>query len=300
LSEDFVMLCDKVDKPFNSSRHLFEPKLNGLRIVRKQVNGKVTLYSRTGRDITVAFPDLVAPSEFNHLIDGEAVVMGEDGVPCFNYAQQRFGVQDTFKAKMRAKQYPAQYWAFDMLSNGGNLEPYPLLTRKQALAKWDLPKNCHLNPYVVGEGVALFNKLTPQGWEGTVAKELDSPYIRRRSRLWIKAKAFKEGKFVVVGVTRGQGNREGGIGALLLAEVKGNDLIYVGEVGTGLTFEDLAELQKRLIRTEHSHLANHTKVDDLWYWTMPTIRAEVAYFEKTGTGKLFHPAVKRLKYDHKK
>jgi hypothetical protein len=33
---------------------------------------------------------------------------------------------------------------------------------------------------------------------------------------------------------------------------------------------------------------------------MPTIRAEVAYFEKTVTGKLFHPAVKRLKYDHRK
>ena len=83
--------------------------------------------------------------------------------------------------------------------------------------------------------------------EGIVAKEKGSAYLPgRRSAQWLKVKARQSADCVVVGYTRGKGERERTFGALQLARYDDGRLRYAGKVGTGFdealmrSFEGLA------------------------------------------------------------
>lgn len=294
MSDDLVMLCKKRDEPFDSPQFIFEPKLDGVRckLVRSP-GGRVNLYSRSGRDMTAAFPDVAGlpDGERGYVLDGEIVVY-LDGVPLFNHIQQRIGKTQGIQVRQACRDYPAVFSAFDILSTDGrNVQHLPLLERKAILA--DLAMPYQRTPYIQEKGKHLFEMLVAQGWEGIVAKHIRSPYVTKRSDHWLKVKKGKDGKFVICGFTKGKGNREGLPGALLLAEAAGKEYRYVGEVGTGLTFDDLGKLNAKLKRIGYPVLAG-VKVPDLAHWCEPLTTVEVSYMERTKDGKLRFPAVKRI------
>ncbi len=68
-----------------------------------------------------------------------------------------------------------------------------------------------------------------------MAKRLGTRYLPgRRSREWLKVKGHGRQEFVIAGYTRGKGRRERTLGSLVLATYKGGELVYAGNVGTGL------------------------------------------------------------------
>ena len=71
-----------------------------------------------------------------------------------------------------------------------------------------------------------------EGWEGVIAKRLDSPYEQKRSKHWLKMKCELTHDFVVGGFTDPQGGRVG-LGALLVGYFEGDDFVFAGKVGTG-------------------------------------------------------------------
>ncbi|MBO8127331.1 MAG: hypothetical protein H0Z38_08875 [Firmicutes bacterium] len=90
------MLAKTGPGPFNSEKHLFEIKWNGIRcIALVDPGGRLTLQSRTLKDVTAKFPELSQlPASCRHtgtVFDGELVVLGPDSRPDFSLIQGGLG-----------------------------------------------------------------------------------------------------------------------------------------------------------------------------------------------------------------
>jgi bifunctional non-homologous end joining protein LigD len=130
-----------------------------------------------------------------------------------------------------------------------------------------------------------------EGWEGVIAKRLDSPYEQRRSKNWLKMKCEISQNFVVGGFTDPQGSRVG-LGALLVGFFDGQDLVFCGKVGTGLDTKLLTQLRAQLGALEVENTP-FTKAKGLprsgVHWVEPGIVVHVAFVEWTVNEKLRHP-----------
>ncbi|MGV7219038.1 ATP-dependent DNA ligase [Bradyrhizobium sp. UFLA05-112] len=114
------------------------------------------------------------------VIDGEAVILGVDGISDFNALHSRM------------HDHEVQLYAFDILTMGGDdLRPLPLHMRKvnleQLLAR--RPDGITVAPFERGEiGPDLFRAACRMGLEGFVSKHRDRPYRGGRQKFWIKVK----------------------------------------------------------------------------------------------------------------
>src|SRR5580658_3104433 len=87
------MLADADDNPQSSEDWMYEPKLDGYRVIAFARESSVHLASRRGVDLTAAFPeitrDLAEQAGSQMVLDGEIVALGADGRPSFNALQNR-------------------------------------------------------------------------------------------------------------------------------------------------------------------------------------------------------------------
>jgi bifunctional non-homologous end joining protein LigD len=130
-----------------------------------------------------------------------------------------------------------------------------------------------------------------EGWEGVIAKRLESPYEQRRSPHWLKMKCEITQELLVGGFTDPQGSRVG-LGALLVGYRDGGDVVFAGKVGTGFDRKLLVDLRARLDALEIP-APPFTKGSGLprrgAHWVRPEIAVEVAFIEWTTHHKLRHP-----------
>lgn len=81
------MLSTAVGAPFSRAGWLFEPKWDGYRAICFLQDGVVRFTSRNQKDLTMRFPELqaIAPliKATNAVLDGEIVVIDENGKPSF-------------------------------------------------------------------------------------------------------------------------------------------------------------------------------------------------------------------------
>ncbi len=130
-----------------------------------------------------------------------------------------------------------------------------------------------------------------QGWEGVVAKRLDSAYEHRRSPHWIKLKCEDSQELVVGGFTDPRGLLVG-FGALLVGYFDGADFVFAGKLGTGFDTATLAQLRAQLEALQQPQ-APFTDARGLprsgVTCVRPKIVVEVSFLEWTGHGKLRHP-----------
>jgi bifunctional non-homologous end joining protein LigD len=132
----------------------FEPKWDGFRtLVKIDATGRCRLVSRHGRIWTDAFPELshigrtvTGPA----VLDGETIVMGEDGRPSFERLSARL-------ARGRGPRRPATFVAFDVLQHEGQvLVDRPWTERRQLLAGLELDGERAVATMVCQDGDALF------------------------------------------------------------------------------------------------------------------------------------------------
>lgn len=154
---------------------------------------EVSLWTRQGRNLARAFPELVAASQSlpeGVVVDGE-VVIWTDGRLNLDALLRRSGAGSTNAARM-AREQPASYVAFDVLAVAHqDARGLQLRARGELLEElaggWSPP--LHLSPATKDEDEARswFEDLIPSGIEGLVAKGLSTPY-RGGERLWVKVK----------------------------------------------------------------------------------------------------------------
>jgi bifunctional non-homologous end joining protein LigD len=166
---------------------LHEIKYDGYRLRVERNGDRVRLITRNGYDWTDRYPWIVESALKNRIkqfvIDGEAVILGVDGIADFNALHSRQHEEEV------------QLYAFDILTlDGEDLRPLPLSLRKTNLARLlaRRPDGIFFAPYEQGEiGPDLFRAACTMGLEGLVSKRRDRPYRGGRSPDWIKVKNRK-------------------------------------------------------------------------------------------------------------
>jgi DNA ligase-1 len=184
------MLLATAPGPFSDPRYIFEPKIDGHRLIFSQQDGVIRLYTRHNNDCTRQYPELQLPFENDVILDGEvACVDPATGVSDFEAVMTRFQAKRADKVKRLTAELPAYYAIFDILMyRGQDLRRLPLTERKEILASLALPSpNFGIVPHIVGAGEALFDQIKARGMEGVVGKRMDSIYeTGRRSDSWRK------------------------------------------------------------------------------------------------------------------
>jgi bifunctional non-homologous end joining protein LigD len=163
---------------------LHEIKYDGYRLRVERDGDRVRLITRNGYDWTKRYPWIVESALKNRqkhfVIDGEAVVLGVDGVSDFDALH--FGKHND----------EVQLYAFDMLAgDGDDMRSLPLSMRKANLDRLlaRRPDGIFVAPFEQGEiGPDLFWAACNLGLEGLVSKRRDGAYRSGRSPNWIKVK----------------------------------------------------------------------------------------------------------------
>ncbi|MEI2466994.1 ATP-dependent DNA ligase [Niallia taxi] len=175
------------DKYKDNSKLYTELKLDGIRLLLSNFNGKIRLFTRHHTECTNRFPELTnLPITEGTILDGE-IIVSKDGKPCFESVMERF---------MSSKStLPIQYGVFDILySNNENVMGLPLSERKQIL-KRVLPAGdttIFPIPYIEGRALDYFNQVVLNDLEGIVIKKSDSIYSKnKRSDSWLKVINYK-------------------------------------------------------------------------------------------------------------
>ena len=309
------MLARLERRPFSRQGWLFELKYDGYRLLAGKrpaadasATGRrgagVALLYRSGIDATSLYPEIARTLRglpYDGLVlDGEVVVLDTEARPDFQRLQQRARLRHRPDIERATIEHPVLLYAFDLLGfEGYDLRNLPLGERK-AVLKQALPAAGPIRfaDHFEEHGERLFDQARAVGLEGIVAKRADSTYRGGRGGQWLKIRAEKSGDFVVVGWTRPKIGRPG-FGALHLAHYEGNELLYVGRVGSGFSAATLNEIHALLepLRSATPPFAGPVPAGNEHIWTDPELVAEVRYTEITDAGQLRHPVFDRLRDD---
>lgn len=298
---DFVAPClaRRQKQVPEGAQWVHEIKLDGYRLQARLDDGEARLITRNNLDWTARFPRIakaVATLDAETaLLDGEAVVLREDGTTSFSEL-----VAD-LKAGVRMRMV---YYAFDLLYlNGVDLRGAALLDRKRALAGLvKSPKSgiLRLSEHLDGDGRQMLDRACELGLEGIISKRADKPYHSGRLGDWIKTTCHLTDEFVIGGYLDSAAQKKA-VGALALGRYRRGRLKYVGRVGTGFSRATAAELWRmaQALRTPRPPFADRLDPEQRRgvVWLRPELVADVEYRALTGDGILRHAAFKGLRED---
>ncbi len=234
-----------------------EWKWDGIRVQLVAGGGERRVYSRTGDDISAAFPDIVEAMNFDAVVDGELLVLRDGEVAPFNHLQQRLNRKRVTKQMLA--DHPAHVRLYDMLFDGDeDLRALPFDDRRVRLDDWIQrapPDRMDLSPMVPfqawGDLSALRDDARANGIEGLMLKRGDSPYTAGRPKgPWFKWKRDPMlADCVVMYAQRGHGRRSSFYSDFTFGCWRPDDdgkpeLVPVGKAYFGFTDAELAELDK--------------------------------------------------------
>jgi DNA ligase-1 len=260
-----VMLAQAIDEAVDFARldptdYVAEWKWDGIRVQAVREGGVARMYSRTGDEISGAFPDLMDALNFEGAIDGELLILRPDDngalrVGAFSDLQQRLN-RKSVDAKMLAR-FPAGIRAYDLLADRGeDVRSLPLSERRARLeafaARFPSPR-MDLSPVVVfasWDALAAIRANPPEGdargAEGLMLKRLDSVYEAGRPKgPWFK---WKRDPFLVDAVLmyaqRGHGKRSSFYSDYTFGVWDEGALTPAGKAYFGFTDEELKQIDK--------------------------------------------------------
>lgn len=273
----------------------YEIKFDGYRLaIHVELNG-IRIITRGGHNWTDRFAGIAAAArEFSPrtlILDGEAVVLDEQGRSSFSALQKALGGRG---GKRNAGE--AIFYAFDLLYlDGYDLTKLGQHERRQMLQ--DLLEGhdgaIRLSETIEADGDELLKHACELGLEGIIAKHEDRPYRSGRTGDWLKIKCIQSDSFVVVGYEPSTAV-PGAIASLLLAAKRKGGLIYVGGVGTGFKRTQAIALKRQLDAICTTKPVVSTKGKHL-VWVEPKLVAEIEYRGWTDDLSLRHASFKGLR-----
>ena len=277
----FDWLEGRADKPQSQGRAVFKPlmlanpleqadkasmalddyqiewKWDGARVQLVSAQDGVRLFSRSGDDISAAFPEMVCQQNFFGVLDGELLAGTPNALGSFNDLQQRLNRKKP-SAKLQADK-PVFMRCYDMLMTGGDdIRHLPLQDRRVALAQnladisnerldlspliavqdWDalekIRKNCRMDSLI----------------EGVMIKRKSAPYQHGRIKgQWYKYKRDPHfADLVILYAQRGHGRRSSKYSDFTFGAwqdtQQGRILVPVGKAYSGFSDAELNKLDK--------------------------------------------------------
>jgi len=317
-------LEDEDFERLDASDFLAEWKWDGIRLQAAAGHGSDgrpvrRIYSRTGEDVSRAFPDLVEALNFEGAIDGELLIVREGRVQSFNVLQQRLN-RKAVTQKLIAE-FPAHLRVYDILFEGEeDLRGLPFSERRIRLealvarvndpridlspmvpfSSWEDLAAARADPASVGAGPDA------DAIEGCMVKRANSPYLPGRPKgYWYK---WKRDPYLVDAVMmygqRGHGKRSSFYSDYTFGVWRdgpnGEELVPVGKAYHGFTDEELLKLDR--------YVRNHTvnrfgPVREVEYGKDRGLVLEVAFEglqrstrHKSGVAMRF-PRINRIRWD---
>jgi len=306
------MLTGSIGMPDNTNGWLFEPKWDGVRAIARIWDGRMTLTSRLGNDVTTGYPELaeLGPNLEGRaaVLDGEIIAFDDRGRPSFERLQRRMHVRGPGRALMN--EVPVLYVVFDLLwLDGRPLTAEPLSERRRHLDELNpTGPSWQMSPLLpAATDPELQAACRKVGLEGYVGKLAAATYVPgKRSKTWTKVKCGRRREFVVGGWSQGSGGRSKQIGSLAVGWVDPDAptppghpfaLHYAGQVGSGLSQFLLKKLRAELkdLATDTSPFANPPQA--ALHHVRPTVVVEVMFTEVTSAGVLRQPSIKGVRND---
>ena len=278
---------------------LYEMKYDGYRILAFVEGNSARLITRNGNDMTKRFytiaSSLIDLAKGRAMVlDGEIVVTDDSGKTDFQALQNYLNTQ---------KPQTLTYIVFDMLAiDGEDIRGQTLIDRKEKLRKLmqNTPKALYYSRYVKGYGKESFDAACEAGMEGIVGKKPDSIYSGTRNEDWIKLKCDKRQEFVIGGYSLSD-KRTSGVSSLLLGVYEGDELIYAGRAGTGISKNDMKILESKFEGLKCLEppfkQAPKIKPNEKITWLEPKLAAEIKFTEWTKENLLRQASYKGLRTD---
>jgi len=261
-----AMLAQAIDEAVDFGKldpadYAAEWKWDGIRVQAVNEGGVRRLYTRTGDDISVTFPDVIGALGQEGVIDGELLVLVDGKVAPFADLQQRLN-RKSVDAKLLGA-YPAGIRAYDLLADGAeDTRVLPFVERRKRLeafvAREASPRIdlSPLQPFGSWADLAALRAEPPEGdprcAEGLMLKRWDSIYEAGRPKgPWFK---WKRDPYLIDAVLmyaqRGHGKRSSfysdyTFGVWTADEVTGQRVLTpVGKAYFGFTDEELKAIDK--------------------------------------------------------
>ncbi|TCK30553.1 DNA ligase-1 [Ancylobacter aquaticus] len=243
-----------------------EWKWDGIRVQAARAAGQdgqhvTRLYSRTGEDISGAFPDLAEALAFDGVVDGELLILREGRVQSFNVLQQRLN-RKTVSPKL-LMEFPAHIRAYDLLVEADeDLRERPFAVRRARLealvaahpaqgrldlsplvpfASWDDLAEARADPAAHGA------EADAEAVEGVMLKRADSLYLPGRPKgPWWKWKRDPHSvDAVLMYAQRGHGKRSSYYSDYTFGVwTEAGELVPVGKAYFGFTDAELIEIDR--------------------------------------------------------
>jgi bifunctional non-homologous end joining protein LigD len=298
------MLAETGDAAFNKPDWMWEPKLDGYRVLAFIDERGVKLRSRRGLELAGQFPRLAAElgkqAVNGMIVDGEIVAFDASGKPSFGALQDRAQLKTQREIAAADQNTPVGFYAFDLVHFAGvDLRKSPYRDRRRYLAQCLLPSSLVKLVHAMEDGIALQAAALASGFEGVIGKRQDSRYeAGRRSSSWLKIKPMHSADFVIGGYTRGKGSRTA-LGAVLVGYRDKGKLRYASHVGSGFDERTLAQARKRLepLQRRTCPFAETPELNGPTTWVEPQIVAEVSFQSWTDDMHLRAPVFVRLRDD---
>lgn len=184
------MLLETAQNPFSHSDYIFEPKIDGHRLILSRLDGQTRLYTRHNTECTRQYPELYDIDQDDIVLDGEVACVDRDsGLIDFESVMERFKATRSDKILRLTATLPANYMVFDILRyKGQDLRSWPLMRRKMLFANINFGNpRISVVPYIERDGERLFREIVSRQMEGIVAKRKESIYATgQRSASWQK------------------------------------------------------------------------------------------------------------------
>lgn len=301
------MLATLVDQPIDDADWLYEIKWDGYRAVALMNDQKIALKSRNDKSFNTQFYpvyDALKEWDINAIVDGEIVVVNENGIA-------DFGALQNWRSDADGK---LLYYVFDILwYNGYELTKMPLTDRKEIL-KQLVPKNSliQLSRDFNVSGTEILAAVKKMGLEGVMAKRKDSHYeAGLRTGNWLKIKANQRQEVVIGGYTKNDDTSKP-FSSLLVGVFAKGKFVYTGKIGTGFSIkkqQELLDLFKPLIIDKAPFDAepvidkpNRFRSSPLHAavtWLKPVLICEVSFAEMTKDGLMRHASFEGMREDKK-
>lgn len=278
---------------FDEPGWLWQVKWDGVRCLACADLAGIRLWSRRGHLRTARYPEIErcvaeAVGDASAVLDGEIIALDASGRPSFHLVMRR-AMQPSPTNGLLGR-IPVAYAVFDVLAWNGDMRGRPVEDRLALLAEKLRPAD-HLRLVDTrsGDGVALVDRVTALGLEGAVAKRAGSRYIPGPSGDWRKVKPRRALEALIVGLNAAPGGR---LRSVALAIQADGALLYIGDVGSGLTEAVRTRLRDVLgSLPEGAPPQGAPRLGRATRWVAPAITARVTYAEFTPEGMLRAPVI---------
>jgi DNA ligase D-like protein (predicted ligase) len=284
-------------EPFDSFDYFFEVKWDGVRALAAVEGGDYRLWGRERADYRDRYPELDAlrclPS--GTVVDGELVVI-QDGRPNLNALLRRHQLVQPARIRHASRATQVRYVLFDILYHRGKpLLQEPFWRRRcalvEVLASQEMPELL-FSEGIAGLGQDFFKRMVALGHEGIMAKHQNSRYHPgKRSSAWRKIKPVQVLPCAIIGYTPSRT----GFHSLLLASMRAGAFRYVGQVSSGFSSADRADLSRQLPRRLRSQPV--VACPQQARWVEPDLFCRIRFLQWTPHGHLRSSSFKGLMAD---